>query len=353
MKKIFLYFSIAILLIAIPATIFLVGKNQEIRKRAAPASTLFIAPSSITKKVGESFSLDIKLDPAANQVGTVQISLEYDPTKLKADDITNGAIAPSILASGKVDQAGIASIKVGAKSNAEPIREPGTIAVVTMTAIAATTAPITVKFSAAPNTYANGFGEGASNVLIGMTPTTITILNADGTSASVDNTLVITPSATPLPTLSPTPTATPSATPTLANDQVATSAALTITSITPNENVTTSTPTFSGKVQPGYIITLTIYSEPQTVIVTVDANGNWTYTPQAGLENGPHTVTALATDPTTGLTQTATVPFVISDSQSASESAMPVSGNTSTTFLLLASSILLFFIGAFVPYIIR
>lgn len=367
MKKFFLYLSIAILLLGIPVTVFLVSRNQELRKRAAPASTLSITPATVTAKKGETFSLDIKIDPATNQVGTIQIFVEYDPTKLKGEDITNGAMAPSILASGKIDPAGIASIKVGAKSNAEPITEFGTVAVLTMTVLETSTTPLTVKFTPPPKTYANALDEAQNNVLVAMTPATITTLNADGTSAASDTqndinlNTTITPMATPTATLASTPTATPSATrtltltptPTLISNQTASSSALTITSISPNENIEDDTPTFSGKVQPGYSITLTIYSEPRTVVVTVDANGNWTYTPQEGLEPGPHTVVALATDPTTGQTQTATIPFVVNGSQNATDSAVPVAGSIQTTIIFLSFAILLLLIGTGIPLLIR
>lgn len=352
MKKIFLYLSFAIILLGIPITIFLVGRNQELRKRAAPASTLFITPATVSKKVGETFSLDIKLDPAANQVAGIQINLEYDPTKLKAEDITNGAMAPSILASGKIDPAGIVSIKVGAKSNAEPITEPGTVAVLTMTVLAASSSATSVKFSPPPDTYANALGEGVNNVLIGMTPATITLVATDDSSSQTENSL-----PTPIATLIATPTATPGGsltpTPTAMDTSESTPSALTIDSIQSNENITTNLPTFSGKVQPGYTVTLTIYSEPRTVVVTVDANGNWTYTPQENLDNGPHTVVALAADPSTGQTQTTTVPFVINGADSTTESAIPVTGNTNTTLILIAGSIILFIVGTFVPFVLH
>lgn len=347
MKKLFLYFSIAIILLGIPISVFLVSRNQDLRKRAAPATTLFLSPAVITKNIGETFSLDVKIDTAENQVGVIQLKLEYDPTKLEAVDITNGALAPTIRVSGKIDEAGVASITVGAKSTAEPITESGTIAVVTLKAIAATTEPITVKFSAPPETYANALSEGENNVLIGMTPATVTIQNL-GSSL----TPTLTPTATPLVTPTATPIATLSGTltPTLTPTQSATPAALSITSIQPNENITTSTPTFSGSVQPGYTITLTIYSEPRTVVVTVDENGNWTYTPEEGLDNGPHTVVALATNPTTGETQTSTVPFVVNGEGSSTESAVPVTGSVQTTMMLLGLALLCFIIGGSIPF---
>jgi plastocyanin len=373
MKKIFLTFSILLTLLAIPATIYLVGQNQEVRKKAAPASTLSLNPSAITKKVGETFTLEAKIDAGTNQVGVVQLRIVYDPAKLEALDITNGPLAPSITVSGKIDASGKASITVGARNNTQPITGTGTVAILTMKALSASAAPVSVRFTPMPDTYANALGE-QDNVLIGTTPASITILNADGTpgTGGTEATTALTPTPTPNTTITPTPTpaiitfggtggftyapaqitvkagqpvtwkgdfaahplesvnslwtkvqtgtefshtfATPGTyeyyclahgtetsgmkgqitvvantttvtptptrlttpTPTLAQGSGATPSALTIDSIQDNEEITTTTPTFSGKAPPGTTVTLTIYSEPRTVIVTVDANGNWT-----------------------------------------------------------------------------
>lgn len=349
MKKVFLFLFIGLLLLAIPATVFLVGKNQEVRKRAAPASTLTLTPTAVTKKVGDTFTLEVKLDAATNQVGIIQLRIVYDPAKLQAQDITNGPLAPSIRVSGKIDPIGKASITVGAQSAAQPITGSGTIAVLTMKVLESAATPISVRFAPAPETFANAIGEGDANVLIGTTPANITLLNADGSQP--------TPGPTPQggSELNATPTATPSATPSLfitptaSESAQATPSAITIDSIQANEQVFTDKPTFSGKAPPGSTVTLTIYSAPRTVVVTVDENGNWTYTPTEGLEAGPHTVVALASDPTTGETQTTTIPFSVD----ASGSGMPVSGSVNTTILLIVLGTLLFLTGALVPVFIQ
>lgn len=371
MKKLLLFLSIGIVLIAIPATVYLTGKNQEVRKKAAPASTLTLTPTTLTKKVGETFTLEAKLDTATNQVGVVQIRIVYDPTKLQAQDITNGPLAPSITVSGKIDPTGKASITVGAKNNTQPITGSGTVAIITMKAIGPSASPVSVRYTPLPDTFANALGEGSNNVLIGITPANITILNADGSQApaavggaTVAPTITTTsaPSAMATYTPVPTPTSIPTSTiaptltltPTIASQSSpATPAALTIDSINKNEEVLTTKPTFSGTAEPGSTITLTIYSQPYTVVVTADEEGNWTYTPQEDMETGPHTIVATASNPDTGQTQTTTVPFVISAGGSASESSMPVAGDIYTTIALLGIGVLFIIVGVFTPAIIR
>ena len=112
-KRLFIIF-IFLTLIAIPATIFLAVQRQELRKQAAPATTLSLSPSSLNKKVGETFSVEVLIDTAANQVISSEIYLTFDPTKLEAQTITNGALFPNILTSGVVES-GKASITVGAQ----------------------------------------------------------------------------------------------------------------------------------------------------------------------------------------------------------------------------------------------
>lgn len=361
MKKIFLYLVIGIIFLAIPVTVILVNRNQELRKRAAPASTIAFFPPSQTVNEGQSFSLDVKLDTATNQVGLVQIRVVYDPAFLEAVDITNNPeFAPTIQVSKKIDPNGKVSISVGAKDTLHPIIGSGSVATLSMKAIKSSATPITIKFTSTPDTQANAIGEDANDVLIGRSQASITILNADGTpstniGASLTNTNNSTSSAA-IP--SPTPTPLPlTLTPTLAASQsaAATQSALLITSITKDEEIQTRTPVIQGKGIPGTTVTITIHSETQTVVVTVDANGNWSYTPTTPLDSGPHSVTALYTDPNTGVTQSKTQTFVVVPEGiggGATESGMPVSGNVNTTIILMMVGILFIVTGLVIPTMI-
>ena len=332
MKKIFLYVAIGLTLLAIPATVFLVGQQQEIRKRAAPATTLSLSPTTVTKEVDETFKLNVDIDPATNQVTTVKVYLTYDPAVLTATAITNGANAPKILTSGIIES-GTASITVGAGSNAQPIATRGTVAVITLQAIAGTgTATSNVQF--ASNTFVGGLNEPTANVLVGTTGASVTI-----SGAAPSLTPTTTPSATLTSTLTPTLPATTSG--------EATSSAIQIVSPTANDSVTSTSPTIQGKAPPGSTVTLTIYSEPQTVTVTVDADGNWSYTPTTALETGPHNVVASVIT-ASGATETASTSFVISGEEGSS-SDIPVSGSIETTILLMAIGIALLLFGAIVP----
>ncbi len=370
MKKVFLYIVIALLLLGIPATIYILSQQRDIRTRAAPATTLTLTPAVQTVKAGDTFKLNVDIDPATNQVVSGYIYVTYDPAKLEAKTITNGSSAPRVLNSGIVEN-GTASIKVGAASNAAPIATRGTIAVITFTAKEATNnlTPAVVQF--ASNTFAGGLNDATANVLAGTNPAKITITGANSTGATFRSGSP-TPTATPTaslartitPTAGATPTATPTAslsviltptvTPTLSASQsaIASVSAIALQIVAPevNADVTTSQPIISGKAPPGSTVTIVIHSDTGvTVTVTADANGNWVYTPTTPLDPGPHSVVASAQD-AAGTTQTATTTFVVAGGEEvgASESAIPISGNIQATLLLVGLGILLISTGVFV-----
>lgn len=317
------------LLLAIPVTVFVVMKNQELRKKAAPATTLSITPVTVNKAVGEEFTLEVKMNTAENQIVAVDLKLVYDPTKLEGLWIRNGTMFPNILSSGVVGS-GTASIALGAPNTTTPITGTGTIATLRLKAIAGTTTPVTVRFGS--DTFVGALNEGSNNALTSSIPSTITI--GGGTQGTP------TPSSL-TPTLTPTLPATGSASP----------SAITIDSPINNASVTTDQPTLKGKAPAGATVTITIYSDPITVTVTTDANGNWSYTLDQPLASGPHTIVVATQDPVTGQTKTATLAFVVAtgDENGASGSAIPVSGAVENTLILLLVGTLFIIAGSLIP----
>ncbi len=350
MKRVGLLLVVGLMLAAIPATIFLVNNNTELRKRAAPATSLAFSPATISKKAGDTFSMDITIDTGPNQVVAAELHVVFDPAVLEAQTITNGPLFPNILASGIVDR-GTASITVGAQNATKPVTGTGSVATVKFKALAATATPASVRL--APNTFVGSLGEGSTNVLTGSTPATVTITGGTppGTTPTPS------PAVSPTPTPTPRPGATPTPTPNVASPSAqrpASPSAVLITAPTKDASVQTAKPAISGKAAPGSTITLTIYSTPQTVVVTADANGNWIYTPTTPLDPGPHSVVATATD-TTGATQTSTSSFVVAGSgqAGATQSAQPVSGTVEVTFALIALAVLFVASGIVIPIVIR
>ena len=191
MKRVVFIIVGLITLIAIPATVFLSMRSQELRKRAAPATNIALSPASVTKAPNEEFTLEARLDTGDNQVVAAQINILYDATKLEALTINNGTLFPNIISSGVIGN-GTASIAVGAANTTTPIHGTGTAAVIKFKALASTTSPVSIRF--ANDTYVGALGEGSVNVLIGSSPTTVTITGG-GSSNNI--------SAVPTPTVAP------------------------------------------------------------------------------------------------------------------------------------------------------
>ncbi len=359
MKKLILVLIGLILLAGLPIIIYVANQRQEIRNKAAPATTLLFLPSTVTKKVGEIFSLEAQINTGENQVVAAEIHVLYDPTKLEAQSITNGPLFPSVLTSGVVEN-GTASITVGAASAAQPVKGTGTIATIRFKALAKTDTPLSIKF--ATNTFVGGLGEGANNVLINSAPASVTITQDGTTAPNSTPTRSSSISATPTRSSSVSPTTTRSASPTPSRVLTPTSGpsstpgptiTLTISSPTQDEEVVSAKPVIKGRATAGSTITVTIYSDPQTCLTTATSTGDWSCTPTTDLTAGPHSIVVTATS-ANGTTQTASAAFVVATAaQSAGEqSTIPVSGSTETTIVLIIIGSLLLLSGATLPLII-
>lgn len=358
MKKLFLLLTGILVLIAIPVTVLFINQNQDSRSKAAPATTLAFSPSRVTRNVDDTFQMEVVIDTGENQVVAAELHLTYDPAVLEAQTITNGSLFPNILSSGVIES-GTAEITVGAASAAQPVEGTGSVAIIRFKALAATETPVSIRF--AQNTFVGSPGEGATNALVGTTPATVTISSegeqsdATPTPTPTDTDEESTQSAQLSGTPTPTPTGSETLTPTPTQSQAATSSAITITTPAGDTTVETTQPTITGKAPAGSSITITIYSEPQTAVITADANGNWSYTPTVPLAEGSHDVVVSVTDPETGQAETATTSFVIASGAEVAQgqSAVPVTGVLDHTILIIGIALLLLVTGALLPVIIR
>ncbi len=353
MKRVGLILVSLLLFAALPATIFLVMRNQEIRNKAAPATTLSLNPATVSKAVGEDFTLEVKMNTAANQIVAVELNLTFDPTKLQAEWIHNGTMFPNILSSGTVGN-GTLSMAVGATNTTTPITGTGTVATIKFKALAATSSPVSVRFS--QDTFVGALGEGNVNALTSTTPATITIGSGGST---ITPTVTTTAGVTPTTTITGTPSVTPTDTPSGTgggldedSDNEATSGA-SVKILTPDENESVTTlPKVIGTAAPGSTVTIVIHSAQEiTATVVADANGNWSYVLEEALASGPHTINVAAQNPTSGETTTASLSFVVANGSEngSSGEAIPVSGAVENTLLLLSVGVLFIVIGAVVP----
>lgn len=210
-KKAFLVGFIILLLVAIPATLFLVQKQQELRTRAEPATTIAFDPTTTTVGVNDTFTVNVAINTGANSVSTAEIHLTFDPAKLEATRIVAGSFMPHAIVESTPDNtAGRAFIAVdtlgaGAGNTDVPFTKqssgPQPVAVITFRAKAETgTTGTQVGFGQ----ETKAFGETSGT----LEPTSVI------TTSSLSNTARVTIGAaglTPTPTTgagTPTPTRT-------------------------------------------------------------------------------------------------------------------------------------------------
>src|SRR3989344_5016498 len=194
MKKLLIFGIGFLFLLAVPATVFLVGQKQELRKKAAPASTMSLEPKSPTVKAGDTFTLEAILDTADNQIIAAAVQISFDPVKLEAQSIANGPFFPNVISPGVVDN-GKASITVSAASTTVPVKGKGTAVTLRFKALSPTTTASQVTF--AQGTFANALGEGELNALSGTSPAAITITDVNSPPATQTPSPTITQSPTP------------------------------------------------------------------------------------------------------------------------------------------------------------
>lgn len=344
MKKLVLIITSLLLLLAVAITVYLVKQKQELRSRAAPATTLSLEPAAITKNVNEEFNTNIVINTGGNTIVSVDLVLNFNPQILEATGISLGSFLTGATEIQKNinNQTGkiIYSFYVqslNAKSGT------GTLAVVSLKGKNSGTG--TLGFDS--QTTVGALQEG-QNVLTGTTPASIIIQEVTPTSTPT-STPTGTPSvtATPTPTRSasatatPTPTQTPGATSTPTPTSVssssssAPSSSLSVTSLSEGQTLGSTQPTFSGRAPANAKIVLTVYSSPQTITVYADASGNWSAKTPQPLDVGSHKLVAQATT-ASGQTTTTTVNFNI---------GLPVTASPFATFAFLAIGFIFLSLG--------
>ncbi len=189
------------MLLAIPATVYLVKQQQDLRTQAVPNTTLSFTPSQETASVGDQVTFDIFVSPGSNQVSFIKLVLKYDPEILSTTEegFTLDPLSNLSVIQGPVVGTDELSVVLTVQADPTKVIQTNTkIGSVTFDVIAPSDLPTQISFDqnqiqissiAAPDSF-------TENVFLNGTPATITILGEGE------------------PGLSPTPTATPSASPT-------------------------------------------------------------------------------------------------------------------------------------------
>ena len=170
-KKIIAIIVLFLILAGLGAGLYLMRQQQDLREKAAPATTVSLIKPTKTILVGESFDVTVEVDTATNILSGAVLEVNFDKEKLTLASFSPSTLLPVELAKAQINNSsGSATISLGAQP-ANPPQGKGTIATLKFEAKAAGNAAITFG----PNTKASGTNE-AIDVIIGKNPATITIL---------------------------------------------------------------------------------------------------------------------------------------------------------------------------------
>src|SRR3989344_6241013 len=215
-SKFFLLGVFLLLLISIPLTVFFISRQQEVRTKAAPTTTLSSSPANKSVGVGANFDLDVMVDPGQNTVSFVKLHITYDSTKLEVVQLKENTTAFPLTLDEPDITPGVVKVSLGIGSDpTKGIQISTKIATIAFKALAATAGPITVSFDPTGNQVLSlGTGDQpGENVLRSTSPASVSI-TGEGEAPSP------TPSSSPG---GPTPTSTAAPTGTLTSTQGATS----------------------------------------------------------------------------------------------------------------------------------
>ncbi|MBI3576601.1 hypothetical protein HY086_01005 [Candidatus Gottesmanbacteria bacterium] len=202
MRKYFLLILLGVLIFATVGWIARPQKTQEVRSRAAAASTLSFEPADLSTGLGQTVSIAVNVVPSTNIVTAAELHLQFDPALLELVSISPASVFSVLTASVIDNSAGQASITVGAPP-LSPVQAPTSVATV---AFRTKSSLGSAGVSLTADTKVAALNE-ERNAVSSLLPATIRIIAP-------------TPTPTPIPTATPTPakTTTPTPQPAIAGD---------------------------------------------------------------------------------------------------------------------------------------
>jgi len=216
-RIVFILITIVLAIVGIVGGVYLVKQRQEIRKKAAPATTIYFQPSTKGALVGETVGLDIFVETGTNTLYSLSLEINYDNTTLEAKSLTFTSFLPDQLRPVNLSLGKITSSagtgKTGGVAN-PPVSGEQKIASISFKILGASSGT-TISFGPETTAY-TGIGEDIGANLINRTIPATIIAQAQESTLTPTPTLA---ASTPTPTTggiggSSLPTSTPTSTPT-------------------------------------------------------------------------------------------------------------------------------------------
>jgi len=379
-KKLALIIMFLLILIAVPATVYLVKQRQELREKAAGATTLYLEPTENIKNVGDRINLQVKMNTESNYVAAAELHLTFSPSLLRLESIQAGDFLSRVLLEPTIDNdLGKGSIILGYQTGTGQAGgaqgNQQTLATLVFTALAATEAntPTYVRFDRPPSKVVAGVAivgtedlDKGTDVLIAADQAAVIINAAGGPTPS--------PSPSSTPDLNASPSPTPSATPGGASPSPTPGQVTQIIYPVNGSTINVRRPVIRVETFADALVTLSISNTTITASSWANASGDWSFTPATDLANGTYTITVTATDDATDRSEAASSTFTVSvggsggdnlttptpqpsptpsagssqDQSTTTKGGVPTTGVTTPTwlFIILGSILLLFGLSA-------
>ena len=265
-KTIILIVLITIFLIAgIVGGLYLIKQRQNVREKAAPATTITFQPVVTEAEIGEIINLDILVNTGENSLAAVRLDINYDQGVLQATSLTFSSLLPTILRPVNISQPGKITGSAGVATGTLISGTGQKVASLSFKVSSADPLGTTINF--ASNTIASSatLEDTNKNLIICNTQVKITI-NTPSEPTPMPTSAPTAVPTTSAPTAAPT-TSTPTAAPTTSTPTTApitstpTTAptAISTTSVGETNPTTISTPTSSQPIPVAGNITPTLF----------------------------------------------------------------------------------------------
>lgn len=219
---------LVLVVIGLIGGVYLVKQRQEIRKLAAPATTIYFEPSTKTANVEETVNFDILMDTGENALATIRLDIVYDSTFLQPLSLNfNSNLLSQILRPADLSQPGKITGSAGVAPGSFISGTSQKVASVSFRTLSVASLGTTIGFGPDTSAYSATLAEPVgSNLITQKSSATVVIAALTGPTTSPtappsppEATLIPTPTSLPgsggaAPTSTPTPTPTLSLTPT-------------------------------------------------------------------------------------------------------------------------------------------
>ena len=216
-KKTLLIITIIILTLAgIGGGVYLVKRSQEVREKAAPATTISFQPETKEAEIGETVNFDVLVNTGENSLAAVRLDIDYDQSILQPLSLSFSSLLPIILRPIDISQPGKVTGSAGVATGASISGTGQKVASLSFKVLSAAPLGTTISFSS--NTLASSATteDESTNLIIRKNPATVMAASpTTPPTAAPTATLTSSPTSAP-PTTKPTtpPTAVPTSHPT-------------------------------------------------------------------------------------------------------------------------------------------